>query len=148
MVFNRHNRANVFQSDAHVEDRQGHQVLGSLSGTRKLILTLWNPAAVQADDNEVCIWKAVDAAITVTKLEITLDSAANEVAGDLKYADTFIGLANPVVINAFDTTSGVLVDESITSGAVASGKCLYLSFDSAPDDAITQMNVGITFSYD
>lgn len=103
---------------------------------------------MQIDDNEVCLWKATDAALTITEIAVTLNTGAEEVAGDLKYADAFIGLANPVVINAFDTVSGVLVDTSITNAAVPSGKCLYLSFDSAPDADITQMNIVIIFQYD
>lgn len=107
-----------------------------------------NPLAAQTEDNEICLVPAIDADITVTKIEVTLNAAGNEVAGDLKYADTFIGLANPVVINVFDTTSGVLSDETITSGAVAAGKAIYIAFDSAPNTAITQMCVDITFDYD
>lgn len=107
-----------------------------------------NPNAVQSADNEICIWKAVPVAITITRLEITLNSATNQVAGDLKRADTFIGLANSAVINAFDTTSGVLDDTSITSGAVGAGKCVYFSFDSAPHADITQMFFEISYTID
>lgn len=113
-----------------------------------IIFTVWNPNAVEDDDSEVCIWKATPADLTISELAVTLNAADDEVVGDLKYADTFIGLANPVVINTFDTTSGELVDDSITVGAVPAGKCLYLSFDTAPAAAITQMNVDITFTYD
>jgi len=77
-----------------------------------------------------------------------LDASGNEVLGDLKYADTFIGLAGAVVINDFDTTSGVRSDSSIDTADVPSGKTMYLSFDSAPNTAITQMCIDITFNYD
>jgi hypothetical protein len=107
-----------------------------------------DPNAVQDNDNEICLWPEVDADITVNKITITLDAAGNEVAGDLKYADTFIGLANATVINDFDTTSGVREDDSITSGSVAAGKCMYLSFDSAPNSAITQMCFDVVYKYD
>lgn len=109
---------------------------------------IFNPSAVQSDDSEVCIWPVVDADLTISKITVTLDAADNEVAGDLKYADTFIGLANAVVINDFDTTSGVRVDTSITVGAVPAGKCIYISFDSAPSSDITQMCVDIIYTYD
>ena len=89
-----------------------------------------------------------DAALTISKITVTLDASGNEVAGDLKYADAFISLANPVVINDFDTTSGVRVDDSITNGSVPSGKCIYISFDSAPSANITQMCMDIEYSYD
>ena len=115
---------------------------------RHLIFNVFNPSGVQSDDTQVCIWPETDANLTVTKITVTLDAAGNEVAGDLKYADTFIGLANPVVINVFDTTSGVLEDSSITSGSVAAGKAIYIQFDSAPNAAITQMCIDVVYDYD
>lgn len=122
--------------------------LRQTSDPKHLLFTVPDPNGWEARDSEVCIWKATDKALTITKLSVTLDDTPNEVLGDLKYADAFIGLANPVVINDFDTTSGVRVDTSITSGSVAAGKALYLSFDSSPNSAITQMNVDIQFIYD
>ena len=68
-----------------------------------------SPSIVQAATNEIPIWKAVPADITIIRLEITLDSASYDVAGDLKKADAVIGYANSSVINPFDTTSGVLI---------------------------------------
>jgi ABC-type uncharacterized transport system auxiliary subunit len=118
------------------------------AATKHLRGNIWNPNGVQGDDNEVCIWPEVDAAITISKITVTLNAAANEVAGDLKWADTFIGLANATVINDFDTTSGVREDDSITAGSVAAGKCIYLSFDSSPNSAITQMCFDIIYNYD
>ena len=118
------------------------------SNPKHLIFNVFNPSGVQSDDTQVCIWPETDANLTVTKITVTLDAAGNEVAGDLKYADTFIGLANPVVINVFDTTSGVLEDSSITSGSVAAGKAIYIQFDSAPNAAITQMCIDVVYDYD
>ena len=96
----------------------------------------------------VCIIPATSAAITVTGITVTNNTSAQEVAGDLKWADTFIGKGNATVINDFDTTSGVRSDTSISSGNVASGKALYLLFDSVPNAAITQAVVDISFTYD
>lgn len=116
--------------------------------TEHIVFTVKRPSLEQANDNEICIWKAVPAAMTVTRIQVTLDAAGNEVAGDLKWADAFIGLANATVINAFDTTAGVLDDDSITAGSVAGGKCLYLSFDLQPHADIKQMAFDIFFIYD
>jgi hypothetical protein len=113
-----------------------------------LRFTIIDPATVYGKDTQVCLVPKLDAAITITNLEVTCDAAANEVLGDLKYADTFIGLANATVINDFDTTSGVRSDSSITSGAVASGKAIYIQFDSVPNTAVTQISFDITFDYD
>lgn len=115
---------------------------------KHLQFVVFNPSAVQADDSEVCIWPVTDAAITITSITVTLDAAGNEIAGDLKYADAFIGLASPIVINDFDTTAGVRVDTSITSATVAAGKAIYISFDSGPAAAITQAVFDIVYDYD
>ena len=118
---------------------------------KHLMFNIINPLATQTEDNEICLWPVTPAAFTVTKIVVTLDAADNEVAGDLKYADTFIGLGTPVLINDFDTTSGVRSDDSMdagAAGAVPAAKCLYITFDSAPNTAIKQMCVDITFDYD
>lgn len=147
-VMDIHNRETTINPSTHGIDMGAHGPSNSRPGIKHLIFTIWNPNAVQADDNEICLWPEVDADLTINKITVTLDGAGNEIAGDLKYADTFIGLANPVVINVFDTSSGVLEDDSITSGAVAAGKCIYLAFDSAPNVAITQACFDIEYSYD
>ena len=113
-----------------------------------MVFTIINPLATQTEDAQVCLWPLTPAAITITNIKITLDSATNQVAGDLKFADTFIGLGTPTVINICDTTSGVLDDSAMGDGTVPSTKCIYFQFDSAPDTAITQMSVDITWDYD
>lgn len=113
-----------------------------------ILVKLNNPKNLQGVDNEQGVWDVTPAAMTISKITVSLDAAGNQVAGDLKYADAFIGLANPVVINAFDTASGVLSDDSITNGQVPAGKCIYLSFDSAPSVDITQKLMTIYFTWD
>lgn len=146
----RHDRSTTAQDhEAHIDDTVAHQLVTSPTGIEHIgPFNVRNPNAVHADDPTVCLWPITQAAITISKIIITLKTTDNEVEGDLKYADAFIGLANPVVINPFDTTSGVLVDDSIVSGSVPAGKCIYLEFDSSPAAAITQMCVDIEFTYD
>ena len=122
----------------------------NIKGTPKhLRFTIIDPKTAYGKDHEICIWKATDAAITVTNLEVTCNAdPTTEPTGDLKYADTFVGLANATVINAFDTANGVLSDSSMTSGAVASGKAIYISFDAEPDAALTQISFDVTYDYD
>ena len=115
---------------------------------KHMIFNIFNPLGVQGDDTQVCIWPSTPAAITITNIKITLDAAGNEIAGDLKFADTFIGLGTPTVINVCDTTSGVIDDSAMADGTVPSGKAIYYQFDSAPNAAITQMSWDITFDYD
>lgn len=121
---------------------------GDISGETKCWdFTIINPNGVYDKDTQVFVAVA-KSALTITKLQVSLDSSSYNVAGDLKYADAFIGFANATVINDFDTTSGVRTDTSITSGSVASGKVIYLDFDSQPDSNITQMHVHIEWDYD
>jgi hypothetical protein len=100
-------------------------------------------------DHEVVLWSKTDAAITVINVEVSCDAdPTTELDLDLKWADAFIGMAGATLINALDTTAGVLSDSTITAGAVASGKAIYLSFGAAPDEATTQFSVDVTYTYD
>lgn len=123
--------------------------LTSLSGITKCWdFVIMNPNSIYTVDAKVFVAIA-PAALTITKLQVSCDAnPATEITGDLKYADDFISLANAVVINDFDTTDGVRVDTSITSGAVASGKCIYLLFDAEPIAAIKQIHFHIEFDLD
>jgi len=101
-------------------------------------------------DHEICLWPATDAAITITKIQITCDAdPTTELDIDLKWSDAFIGLGNAAVIDVCDTAAGVVV---ITTGfddaTVASGKCIYWSFGAAPDAATTQFSFSIEYTYD
>jgi hypothetical protein len=109
--------------------------------------SILNPNGAYTVDPHIFI-AVVRAALTVTKLQVSCDATTNQIAGDLMYADDFIGFANPVVIETFDTTSGVRVDTAIAIGAVPVGKVVYLSFDSSPASAITQVHFHIEWNYD
>lgn len=113
-----------------------------------LRFNIFDPLAIQTLDTQVCIIPVTAAASTFTNIKIALDATGNEIAGDLKYADTFAAFANPVVINVCDTTSGVLDDSAMGTAAVPAGKCVYFQFDSAPHTDITQMSWDITRDYD
>jgi hypothetical protein len=141
-----------FDFKAHEDNPNAHHPAGALDppddpAARYIPFTLGSPNGWQIRDNEVSILPGTPAALTITRLQVTLDAITNQVQGDVMYADAFIGQANSNVIVAFDTTLGVL-DTGTISAAVPAGKCLYLSFDSAPDADITQMNMMITFTFD
>jgi len=129
--------ANALKTTANIAGKPEH-----------LRFNFFDPLALQTADTQVCIWPLTDAAITITNIKITLDAAGNEVIGDLMFADTFIGLGTPTVINICDTSSGVINDSAMGDGTVPSGKCIYFQFDSAPHTDITQMSWDITFDYD
>ncbi len=98
--------------------------------------------------SSVCLITKTPKAVTITNIEVTLDAdPILEFTGDLKYCDTFIGLANPTLVNDLDTTSGARSDSSITSGSVAAGKCLYLNYDVSPDTNTKQMAITLTGKY-
>jgi hypothetical protein len=101
-------------------------------------------------DHEVCMWPATDAAITITKIQITCDAdPTTELDIDLKWADAFIGLANAAVIDVCDTAAGVvLITSGFDDATVAGGKCIYWSFGAAPDAATTQFSFVIEYTYD
>ena len=114
------------------------------TSTENWQFTIIDPNKIYNTDTQVFIgWAGYD--LTIDRVQIQLDATTNQVAGDLKYADDFISLANPIVINDFDTTSGVRDDTSITSASVVRGKAIYLQFDSEPHEDIKQMHVRITF---
>jgi hypothetical protein len=101
-------------------------------------------------DTHICLWPATDAAITITKIQITCDAdPTTELDIDLMWADAFIGLGNAAVIDVCDTTAGVV---TITSGfddaTVASGKCILWRIGAAPDAATTQFSFVIEYTYD
>ena len=125
-----------------------HGLMPKQDKNRHLRFTIINPNAAYSVDHEICIWAKTDAAITITNIEVTCDAdPTTEPTGDIKYADAFIGLANAVVINDFDTANGVRSDNSITQGSISSGKCIYISFDAQPESAITQMSFDLTYHY-
>ena len=119
-------------------------------GTKTLRATISNPQAVYAQAASLPIMKA-DAALTITGIYIDTRQTAQEMAGDLKFADDqIIGtLANATVIDVCDTTSGVF---SATSGfddaTVPSGKYIYYQFDASPNAAIKDFTLRITYTYD
>ncbi len=110
-------------------------------------ITVVSPNAVFTADSLICLTPKLDAAITVTNIEISTSSASYNLDADLKYADSFISRTNATVINALDTSSGVLSDNTITSGSVAAGKAIYLRINSAPNASMMQYSIDISFDY-
>jgi hypothetical protein len=112
-------------------------------------VSIVNPNAVVTASTVIPILALTDAALTITKIEVSTSSASYEIAGDLKFADARIGLANATVVETFDTTSGVRSDSSMSGDAtIPSGKVVYLSFDSAPSASMTDCIFTIYWDYD
>ena len=116
---------------------------------RYLRVTLVDPNGLYDVSPSVCLLQSLNAAITVNDIEVTCDhNPGVQISGNLLYADAFIATANPVVINDFNTTSGVRKDTSLVSANVTAGKCMYLAFDAQPTASITQVNFNIRYTYD
>lgn len=121
----------------------------NIGGKREhLRYTLLAPATAYGVSATIPVWVKTDAAITITNLEVSCDAdPTTELTGDIKWADAVIGLGNATVINDFDTTNGVRSDSSISAGSVASGKCIYISFDTTPDAALKSISFDLTYHY-
>jgi len=120
---------------------------GDIKGeTKSYDITILNPNGAYDNDTQVPI-ALVKSNMTITKLDVSLNATGNQVAGDVKWASDLTAFTGATLINDFDTTSGVRTDSSITAGAVAAGKWLYLQFDSQPHADITFMTVHIEWDY-
>jgi hypothetical protein len=124
-----------------------------LTGNQHFRFTISNPNAVYAKDAEVCIVPVTEAALTITRIDVTCDAdPATEVEYAINFADAFIGLANAAAIDDTATVGGVTTLTGSGAGfddaTVAAGKCIYLLFNAEPIAAIKQMSVDITYDFD
>ena len=120
---------------------------GTLEQRYQFILP--SPISYQAVDTEWCIDASTRAAMTITRIEITMEAdPTTEMDWDLKFADAFIGLASATLIVAMDTTNGTASITSFTDATIPTGKCIYFSFGAAPDAAALQVQVTIYWDYD
>jgi hypothetical protein len=112
-----------------------------------------DPGSWYDSDAEIFLFTVKDDAPEgITIVEWTLSCNVDpdvEIAGDLKYADAFIGLANAAVIDVLDTTNGTSSEDTnanINGGsAVVNGKVIYISFDSDPEGTCVQMTFEMWF---
>jgi hypothetical protein len=112
--------------------------------------TISNPQAVYAQRAQIPIMRAPQA-LTITRIHIVTNQTAQQLAGDLKWADdiTDASFANAAVIDVIDTTSGVFTaTSSFDDATVASGKYVYLQLDSSPNAAIKDFYIEIYYTFD
>lgn len=108
-----------------------------------------DPPTMQGNDSQWCIDPRTTAAMTITRIDITLDADPTaEMDWDLKFADAFIGLASATLIVAMDTTAGAAAITSFTDATVPANKCIYVEFGGAPDAATLQASVCVYWDYD
>ena len=124
-------------------------VAAAATNYRYFRTTIINPYNAYGISPSIPLLHSLNAAITINDIEISCDKDPNaQISGNLFYADAFIGTANPVAIDKINTTSGVLVDGSISNASVAAGKCIYLAFDAQPSAGILTVNFNIKYTYD
>lgn len=123
-------------------------VSNAASNYRYLRVTLVGPTDVYTVSPTVCLLQSLNAAITVNDIEVTCDAnPTTQLSGNVLYADSFIGTANPVIINDFNTTSGVRKDVTLSNSSVAVGKCIYMVFNAEPVSTLKQVNFNIRYTY-
>ncbi len=122
----------------------------TITGNMHWIFNVFSPNLVYDDDTQICIDPRTEAAITVTRIDVTLDAdPTTELEYSIKFADAFIGLANATVIEDTATVAGVTTVTSITGDAtVPTNKAIYIQFEADPDANITQVSVNVTWDYD
>ena len=117
----------------------------------RYLVNVYNPNSLWvADSILVALDPRTEAAITITRIEVTCDvDPTTEMDFDLMFCDAFIGNANRTVIDEMNTTNGAI---SITAGfddaTVPANKCVYIRFNAEPDAGITQVNVRATYTID
>ena len=123
---------------------------GNVPGLPKhWIFNVPDPDAQYAIDTQILIKPKLDAAVTVTHAVCSSDTdPATELTMDLKFANSFIGLAGATVVTALDTLAGTTETSTFADATIPAGKAVYLQFDTTPDSTMTQFGCDITYDYD
>lgn len=118
--------------------------------TKRLVGFVSNPQAVYAQRAQIPIFRA-PSAITITRIHIETNQTAQELAGDLKFADDIKdgSFANAAVIDVCDTTSGdFLATSGFDDATVPAGKEIYFQMDASPNAAIKDFKLEIYYTVD
>lgn len=106
---------------------------GNISGAKFHITpVIVDPLAVQTLTDYICLIPVNDALLDITKIDVSLDAATNQIDASLIYADTYVGLANSVVMNSLLTVGGTFTDSTLTVGSLPPSKALIIKFNAAP----------------
>lgn len=110
--------------------------------------TFFDPTVMLAVDAEMVFIARTAAALTISSVYGSLDAdPTTELDADLYYADFGVGYANETLINTFNTTDGVISDDTLTDGTIPADKKVYLKI-TAVDAATTQINTDIPWTFD
>jgi len=115
----------------------------------KWLFNIRSPKLDYDSDPNISIDPNTTAALTITKVEITLDAdPTTELNWNLYFADTYIAKANETLIGAIDTTSGIANITSFDDATIPAHKAVYIKHDAAPDTSTKEANVKIYWDYD
>ncbi len=133
-------------------DSEKAKLAGSVGATIIKSATISDPNGYYDQRSIVPLFRA-DAAMTTRRIHILgpNGSPGAELDIDLYYADDWVtgSLANAVLIQQCDTTSGVFTKTSgFTVAAVPSGKYVYFSFGAQPHVDWLDLPFEIYFTYD
>ncbi len=118
------------------------------SSVQVLDKTIVDPYSMYEIDTQVFLMRTrTDIKILRVIVECDADPAT-EITGDLKSADSFIGLANPVLITDIDTTNGKRDEDEFDEDEIDLLKVIYLQFDTQPDENIKQLHIHIEYEED
>ena len=120
-------------------------VIGAVLTNSQPTFTLVSPYYFYTyQSTRLMLWH-VPAAWTLTKIDCTGSSnPTTQYNFNIKYANTFIGLASATTMQNVTTTSGAFSkSSSFTSPSVSAGKDMYIEFAAAPDSGQKQLHCTI-----
>jgi hypothetical protein len=118
--------------------------------THRIRGTVSNPQAVYTQRAQIPLFRT-EGAVTITRIHIETNQTAQQLAGDLKFADDVKdgSFANATVIDVCDTTSGdFLATSGFDDATIASGKEVYFQLDSSPNAAIKDFKIEVFYTMD
>ena len=118
------------------------------SSARKIRGHISSPNLMYAIAPQIILARA-DADLTISRIHITLSTAAHNIQATLKFANDAISFASSTTIDVVDTTSGlVTITAGFDDATVPSGKYIYLLFDAEPNENIDYMYIEVFYTYD
>lgn len=122
---------------------------GAVTGNEHIRATILDPNAAYDISTTILLVPVTEAALTVTQIDITCDAdPTTEQQFSIVQATGYIAKTSPTDIEDNITVDGAFTTTAIDIGAVAAGQCIYLLFDSDPEDAMATFSVDITYDFD
>ena len=124
---------------------------GQIHGTHHIRATILDPNATYDVSTTVLLVPVTEDAMTITNIDATCGAdPTTELQFSIVQATGYIDKTSPTDIEDNETDGGIrtVASGDIDITAVAQGQCIYLLFDSDPEDAMTSFSVDITYTFD